>query len=153
MFIAYLWNNDSAARWLIARGLGGIYFLEKILKKWNKITRPTRAWVYILIWNVNFVHKNNVVSQPALAIGLGPLGGVCIMEKKLGKWHIMVSLDVYSYIIIPLKFLISYINIIILQAWKVVRYRSAYWMFRGHVPSREFVKSGTIWWVLVNILI
>ena len=25
MFIAYLKNNDSAARWLIARGLGGIY--------------------------------------------------------------------------------------------------------------------------------
>ena len=23
MFIAYLWNNDSAARWLAARGLGG----------------------------------------------------------------------------------------------------------------------------------
>ena len=29
----------------------------------------------------NFLHKNNVVSQPALAMGLG---GICIMEKILG---------------------------------------------------------------------
>ena len=30
-FIAYLQNNDSAARWLIARGLGGIYISSKIV--------------------------------------------------------------------------------------------------------------------------
>ena len=33
MFIAYLRKNDSAARWLIARGLGGIYISSsKFLK-------------------------------------------------------------------------------------------------------------------------
>ena len=40
--------------------------------------------------------------------------------KKMTQFK-MVSLDVYSDKIKPLKFLISYINIIILQAWKVVR--------------------------------
>ena len=69
MFIAYLWNNDSAARWLIARGLGGIYISSG--KFWINGTRYTRVWEYILIWNVNFLHKNNVVSQPAFAMDLG----------------------------------------------------------------------------------
>ena len=31
---------------------------------------------------MNFLHKNNVVSQLALAMGLGD---ICIMEKILGK--------------------------------------------------------------------
>ena len=61
---------------------------------------------YILIWNVNFLHKINVVSQPAFAMGLE--------EKILGKWRNMVSWDVYSDIIMPLKFLTSYINTLIL---------------------------------------
>ena len=51
------------------------------------------------------------MSQLALAMGLG---GICIMEKILGKWRNMVSWDVYSDIIMPLKFLISYVNIIVL---------------------------------------
>ena len=37
----------SAARWLIARGLGGhIYFVENFFEK---IEQDTRVWVYILI--------------------------------------------------------------------------------------------------------
>ena len=52
-----------------------------------------------------------LVSLPALAMGLG---GICIMDKGLRKWRNMVSLDVYIDIIMPLKFLISYINIMIL---------------------------------------
>ena len=36
----------SAARWLIARGLGVIYFVVKIFEK---IEQDTRVWVYILI--------------------------------------------------------------------------------------------------------
>ena len=44
MFIAYL--IVSAARWLIARGLGVIYFVEKIFEK---IEQDTRVWVYSLI--------------------------------------------------------------------------------------------------------
>ena len=43
------------------------------------------------------------------------------MEKILRKKRNLVSLDVHSDIIKPLKFLISYVNIIILEAWKVVR--------------------------------
>ena len=79
MFIAYLWNNDSAARWLIAWSLGGYIYIssEKILKKWNKILEfGSIFWIR----NMNFLHKNNVVSQPALAMGLR---GICIMEKIL----------------------------------------------------------------------
>ena len=109
MFIAYLWNNDSAARWFIARGLGGIYISSG--KFWINGTRYTRVWEYILIWNVYFLHMINVVSQPAFAMGLG---GICIMEKTLGKWRNMVGWDVYSDIIMPLKFLTSYINTLIL---------------------------------------
>ena len=160
--------------------------------------QDTWVWVYIFIWNVNFLHKNNVVLQLALlvlvytqegslwsivlrcddhtgiftcdgcardpyfyvpaetqsyviklscsrkvlaangdwtrnlwvttissqpryplrqqdtySLAMG-LGGIRIMEKIFRKWRNMVSLDVYSYIIMPLKFLISYINIIIL---------------------------------------
>ena len=46
MFIAYLRMIASAARWLIARGLDVIYFVEKIFEK---IEQDTRVWVYILI--------------------------------------------------------------------------------------------------------
>ena len=60
---------------------------------------------------MNFLHKNNVVSQAALAMGLGD---ICIMEKILGKGRNIVSWDVYSDIIMPLKFFISYLNIIVL---------------------------------------
>ena len=56
MFIAYLWMIASAARWLIARGLGVIHFVEKIFEK---IEQDTRVWVYILIWSVHILHKNN----------------------------------------------------------------------------------------------
>ena len=42
------------------------------------------------------------------------LEGICIMENILRKWRNMVSLDVYSDIIKPLKFLIVIKNIIIL---------------------------------------
>ena len=48
------------------------------------------------------------MSQAALAMDLEG------MEKILRKWRNMVSLDVYSDIFKPLKFLISYVNIIIL---------------------------------------
>ena len=49
-----------------------------------------------------------LVSQPTLAIGLG---GIWIVENFFRKYCNMVSLDVYSdiIIIIPLKFLISFI--------------------------------------------
>ena len=107
--LAYLWNNDNAARWLIARGLGGIYIFP--LANFEKMEQDTRVWEYILNYNINFLHKNNVVFQPALAMGLG---GICIMKKNLGKWHNMVSWDVYSDIIMPLKFFIFDINIIVL---------------------------------------
>ena len=109
MFISYPWNNDSAARWLIARGLGGIYIFP--LENFEKIEQDTRVWKYILNYNMNFLHKNNVMSQPALSMGLGGIG---IMEKILGKWRSIMSWDVYSDIIMPLKFFISYINIIVL---------------------------------------
>ena len=47
MFIAYLWNNDSAAWWLIARGLGaGIYIFP--LENFEKMEQDTRVWEYIL---------------------------------------------------------------------------------------------------------
>ena len=46
MFIAYLSMIAGAARWLIARGLGGIYFVEKIFEE---IEQDTRVWVHILI--------------------------------------------------------------------------------------------------------
>ena len=46
MFIAYLWNNDSAARWLIAMGLGGIYIFP--LENFEKMKQDTRVWEYIL---------------------------------------------------------------------------------------------------------
>ena len=69
MFIGYLWNNDSTARWLIARGLGAIYIFP--LENFIEMEQNSRVWVYILIWNVNFWHKNIVVTQPVLAMGLG----------------------------------------------------------------------------------
>ena len=46
MFIAYLRNNDSAARWLIVRGLGGIYIFP--LENFEKMEQDTRVWEYIL---------------------------------------------------------------------------------------------------------
>ena len=47
--------------------------------------QDTRVWVYILIWNVNCLHKI-IVSQPALAIGLGGII-LRIIEKILIKWR------------------------------------------------------------------
>ena len=55
--------------------------------------------------------KIMLVSLPALAMGLGV---ICIIDKVLRRSRNMVSLDVYIVIIMPLKFLISYINIMIL---------------------------------------
>ena len=53
-----------------------------------------------------------LVSLPALAMGLG---GICIIDTVFEKIRNMVSLDVYIIdIIMPLKFLISYLNIMIL---------------------------------------
>ena len=46
MFISYPCNNDSAARWLIARGLGGIYIF--FLENFEKMEEDTRVWEYIL---------------------------------------------------------------------------------------------------------
>ena len=46
MFIVYLWNNDSAARWLIARVLGGIHIFP--LENFEKMEPDTRVWEYIL---------------------------------------------------------------------------------------------------------
>ena len=46
MFISYPRNNDSAARWLIARGLGGIYIFP--LENFEKMEQDTRVWEYIL---------------------------------------------------------------------------------------------------------
>ena len=55
--------------------------------------------------------KNNVnIEASTCYMGLW---GICIMEKILRKSRNMVSLDVYSDIIEPLKFLISYITIMI----------------------------------------
>ena len=45
MFIAFLCNNDSAARWLIARGLGAYIFS---LENFEKMEQGTRVWEYIL---------------------------------------------------------------------------------------------------------
>ena len=47
MFIAYLCNNDSAARWLIARGLGAYIYIFP-LENFEKMEQDTRVWVYIL---------------------------------------------------------------------------------------------------------
>ena len=50
-----------------------------------------------------------LVSQPALAMGLGGIWRIFLENNP-----IIVSLDVYFDIIMPLKFLTSYINIMIL---------------------------------------
>ena len=47
MFIGYLWNNDSTARWLIARGLGAIYIFPR--ENFIEMEQNSRVWVYILI--------------------------------------------------------------------------------------------------------
>ena len=44
--------------------------------------QDTRVWVYILIWNVHFLHKNNaIVSLQALSKGLG---GICHWRNEGG---------------------------------------------------------------------
>ena len=53
MFIAYLWNNDSAARCLIAMVLGGIYIL---------------VWVYFFFETFLSYIKIMLVSQPSFAM-------------------------------------------------------------------------------------
>ena len=63
-------------------GLGGIFIFP--LEIFEKIEQGTRVWEYILILNIYFLHKSNVVSQPAVNCYMG-LGGICIMEKILGK--------------------------------------------------------------------
>ena len=57
MFIVYLWMIASASPMVkIARGLGGIYISSNFFEK---MEQDTRVWVYILIWNIHFLHKNN----------------------------------------------------------------------------------------------
>ena len=50
------------------------------------------------------------------------LWGMFTLEKILRKYRNMVSLDVYSDIIMPLKFLISYINIVSVEGSSIVLY-------------------------------
>ena len=112
MFIAYLWMIASAAQWFIVKGLmGHIYFVENFLKTTREKNNILQLGCIFLFEMFISYLKIILVSLPALAMGLG---GICIMDKVLRKWRIMVSLDVYIDIIMPLKFLISYINIMIL---------------------------------------
>ena len=71
-----LQNLDSAARWLIAWGLGAYIFPRG---NFEKMEHNTRVWGYILICSVNFLHKNNIMSQPGLAMP----PSICIMEKMM----------------------------------------------------------------------
>ena len=48
MFIAYLRNNDSAARWLIV-GVEGAYRYIFPRENFKEMEQDTRVWVYILI--------------------------------------------------------------------------------------------------------
>ena len=73
--------------------------------------QDTRVWVYFLSEMFISYIKIMLVSLPALAMGLG---SICIMDIGLRKWRNMVSLDIYIDIIMYLKFLISYLNIMIL---------------------------------------
>ena len=69
MFIAYLWMIASAARCVIARGLGGIYILLiKFLRKENKILE-----FGCIFWFEMFISyfKILLVSLPALTMDLG----------------------------------------------------------------------------------
>ena len=66
----------SAARWLIARGLGGIYIS---LRKWNKILEF--GCIFLFEMFISYI-KTMLVSLPALTMGLG---GICIMDKVLRK--------------------------------------------------------------------
>ena len=52
---------------------------------------------------ISYIKIRQCRSQHALAMGLW---GICIMEKILRKWRNIVSWDVYSDIIMPIKFLI-----------------------------------------------
>ena len=68
------------ARWLIAKGLGGIYILSKFfLRKWNKILEF--GCIFLSEMFISYI-KIMLVSLPALAMGLG---GICIMDKGLRK--------------------------------------------------------------------
>ena len=69
MFIAYSWDIDSAARCLIAiaRCLGEIYFPQE---HFEKMEQDTPVWVYILIWNVHFLHTNNANVEASTCYGL-----------------------------------------------------------------------------------
>ena len=53
--------------------------------------QDTRVCVYILIWNVHFLQKNNASVQPALAMGLGDIYTIYHGENLSN----MVSLDVF----------------------------------------------------------
>ena len=68
----------SAARWLIARGLGGIG-LYISSRKWNKILEF--GCIFIFEMFISYI-KIILVSLRALAMGLG---GICIMDKLLRK--------------------------------------------------------------------
>ena len=97
----------SAAWWFNARGLGSIYiWSRKFLKKWNKTLEF--GCIFLFEKFISYI-KIMLMLLPALAMGLG---GICIIDTVFEKN--MVSLDVYIDIIMPLKFLISYINIMIL---------------------------------------
>ena len=78
------------------------------MRKWNKILEF--GCIFLSEMFISYI-KIMLVSLPALVMGLG---GICNMDKVLRKWRDMLSLDVYIDIIMPLKYLISYINIMIL---------------------------------------
>ena len=59
----------SAARWLIASGLGGIYISSKFfLKKWNEILEF--GCIFLFEMFISYI-KIMLVLLPALAMGLG----------------------------------------------------------------------------------
>ena len=70
----------SATRWLIARGLWGIYISSrKFLRKWNKILEF--GCIFLFEMFPSYI-KIILVSLPSLTMGLG---GLCIMGKVLRK--------------------------------------------------------------------
>ena len=87
---------------------------------------------------IHFLHKNIASVEANTCYGF--MGHVYLGENFEKITQYGLSLDVYSDIIMPLKFLISYIHIVSVEGSSIVLYIE----FWGHVVSRKFLKSGTI---------
>ena len=113
---------------------GHIYSRENL----KEIEQDTRVWVYMLISNVNVLHKNNVVSQPALAMGIGRLCDHVENFEKITQYTKFGCIFLHNYAFKISHFLYKLNNILNVEGSSIVLNIDC---FQGACSFEKFYKK------------